>query len=70
MARAICPRVDEWNYGGLESGSAIKRRIDNPSLPLFLLVSLANDDRKFIRTTVETGARFRNRNGQWAVHLG
>lgn len=25
-ARAICLRVDEWNYGGLESGSAIKRR--------------------------------------------
>lgn len=29
VARAICLRVDEWNYGGLESGSAIKRRIDN-----------------------------------------
>lgn len=50
VARAICLRVDEWNYGGLESGSAIKRRIDNlHPLSLFVFPS-SNGDRNFIRS--------------------
>lgn len=62
-ARAICLRVDEWNYGGLESGSAIKRRIDNlHPLSLFVFPS-SNGDRNFIRS----GARFRNGKGQLPV---
>lgn len=63
-ARAICLRVDEWNYGGLESGSAIKRRIDNLH-PLSLSLSFLRPMATATLFAVE--ARFRNGKGQLPV---
>lgn len=66
VARAICLRVDEWNYGGLESGSAIKRRnggltISTLSLSLSFLRPMAT------ATLFAVEARFRNGKGQLPV---